>query len=51
MQSTFKMIFSRNIEDIYDKDILRLQNFQNLVAGDINKIKLDLTGICGHQQD
>jgi hypothetical protein len=34
----------RNIEDIYDKDILRLQNFQNLVAGDINKIKLDLTG-------
>ena len=34
----------RNIEDIYDKDILRLQNFQNLVVGDINKIKLDLTG-------
>lgn len=37
-------ITTRNIEDIYDKDILRLQNFQNLVAGDINKIKLDLTG-------
>jgi hypothetical protein len=40
----FKDKLFRNIEDIYDKDILRLQNFQNLVAGDINKIKLDLTG-------
>jgi hypothetical protein len=40
----FKDELFRNIEDIYDKDILRLQNFQNLVAGDINKIKLDLTG-------
>ena len=37
-------ITTRNIEEIYDKDILRLQNFQNLAETDIGKIKLDLTG-------
>ena len=36
-----------NIEDIYDKDILRLQNFQNIVEGDLDKIKLDLSGKNG----
>ena len=37
-------ITTRNIEDIYDKDILRLQNFQNLVEGDLNKMKHDIQG-------
>ena len=37
-------ITTTNIEDIYDKDILRLQNFQNLVEGDLNKIKHDIAG-------
>ena len=37
-------ITTRNIEEIYDKDILRLQNFQNLVEGDLKKMKKDITG-------
>ena len=37
-------ITTRNIEEIYDKDILRLQNFQNVIEGDVKKIKKDITG-------
>jgi len=37
-------ITTRNIEEIYDKDILRLQNFQNLIEGDFKKMKKDITG-------
>ena len=36
-------ITKRNIEDIYDKDILRLQNLQNALNGDVRKLKFDLT--------
>ena len=37
-------ITTRNIEDIYDKDILRLQNFQTVFEGDLHKIKNDIKG-------
>ena len=37
-------ITTKNIEDIYDKDILRLQNFQNLFEGDLTKLKNDIAG-------
>ena len=35
-------ITTRNIEDIYDKDILKLQNFQNTVKEDLRKMRYDL---------
>ena len=34
---------TRNIEDIYDKDIRKLQNFQNIVKEDLRQLKQDLT--------
>ena len=37
-------ITTRNIEDIYDKDILRLQNFQTVFEGDLHKLKNDIKG-------
>ena len=37
-------ITTRNIEDIYDKDILRLQNFQTVFEGDLHKMKNDIKG-------
>ena len=37
-------ITTRNIEDIYDKDILRLQNFQNVFEGDLSKMKNEIKG-------
>ena len=40
-------ITTRNIEDIYDKDILRLQNFQNLFEGDLNRLKNEIAGAIG----
>ena len=43
-------ITKRNIEDIYDKDILRLQNLQNSLNGDVRKLKFDLnTALEDHQ--
>ena len=43
-------ITKRNIEDIYDKDILRLQNLQNALNGDVRKLKFDLnTALEDHQ--
>merc|ERR1712228_444908 len=36
-------ITALNIEDIYEKDILRLQNFQNIVKKDLWQIKQDFT--------
>ena len=44
-------ITKRNIEDIYDKDILRLQNLQNALNGDVRKLKFDLTSALEDYQD
>ena len=35
-------ITTTNIEDIYDKDILKLQNFQNLMEGELSKLKAEV---------
>ena len=44
-------ITKRNIEDIYDKDILRLQNLQNALNGDVRKLKFDLTSALEDYQE
>jgi len=36
---------TRNIEEIYDKDILRLHNVQNSIESEIDKLKLDISGL------
>ena len=37
-------ITMRNIEEIYDKDILRLQNSHHMMKGDLKKMKKDISG-------
>ena len=37
-------ITMRNIDEIYDKDILRLQNNQHMIKGDLKKMKKDISG-------
>ena len=44
-------ITKRNIEDIYDKDILRLQNLQNSLNGDVRKLKFDLSSALEDYQE
>merc|ERR1719273_1503167 len=44
-------ITKRNIEDIYDKDILRLQNLQNALNGDVRKLKFDLNSALEDYQE
>ena len=44
-------ITKRNIEDIYDKDILKLQNLQNVLNGDVRKLKFDLTSALEDYQE
>ena len=33
---------TKNVEEIYDKDILKMQNFQIIVEGELTKLKTEL---------
>ena len=33
---------TKNVEEIYDKDILKMQNFQIIVEGELSKLKTEL---------
>ena len=33
---------TKNVDEIYDKDILKMQNFQILVEGELTKLKTEL---------
>ena len=33
---------TKNVDDIYDKDILKMQNFQIIVEGELTKLKTEL---------
>ena len=33
---------TKNVDEIYDKDILKMQNFQIIVEGELKKLKTEL---------
>ena len=33
---------TKNVDEIYDKDILKMQNFQIIVEGELSKLKTEL---------
>ena len=33
---------TKNVDEIYDKDILKMQNFQIIVEGELTKLKTEL---------
>ena len=40
---------TKNVDEIYDKDILKMQNFQIIVEGELTKLKTELgTDVSQH---